>query len=265
MLQFQLAIRLLLVLVSFALPSAALGKQIKFVWNVYCPYTCKVERAGQPGYAMEVVQAIFKDSPYQVSFMFVDSWNRAMDQVKSGQFDAIVFSFHIEDVDKFFIYPEQHLAIEKGSSFMVLNDSRFQLSNVESLNQLNNIGVYKNTVWSDKKLSIWEKGNKDKFTYLHGGDVFERALKMLRMRRIDAWEDSQGLLNYNIYKGNISDVRIEQVLTQSTSEGGVLFSRKNAFAPEFATYFSQRMLVLRKSGEFDKILSKYGQINFYEH
>lgn len=256
--------QLLLIFFGVSYCSLATSKQINFVWNVYCPYTCQKEHAGKSGYAMEVIQAVFKNSPYQVDFKFVDSWNRAMNQVKLGHFDAIVFSFHVEDVDEYFIYPQQHLAVEKSNNFMVLIDSKVKLNSVASLNQFSNIGVYKNTVWTDKALGDWEKLNRSKFTYLHGGNVFDRALKMLRMKRIDAWEDSLGLLSYNIYKNNIVDVRIEQITTESTSKGGVLFSKKNAFSSEYAAFFSKRMLAIRKSGQFDKILAKYGQINFYK-
>ena len=252
---------MLLVLLCLVCSAKAVGKQINFVWNLYCPYTC-VEK-GVPGYAMEIVKTVYKGSKYKVNFKFVDSWNRAMNQVKSGKYDAIVFSFHVNDVDEYFVYPEQHLAIERGNSFMVLADNKVKLTDVTSLNYFSNIGVYKNTVWADDKLATWERMNRQKFTYLHGGNVFDRALKMLRMRRIDAWEDSWGLLSYNIYKNKIADVRIERILSDSTSDGGVLFSKKNAFSREYAVFFNDRVKAMRRSGQFDEILSKYGQTDFY--
>ena len=246
----------------FSATFSSVGKQIKFVWNAYCPYTCVSSEAGHHGYAMELVAAIFANSPYQIEYKFVDSWNRAMNMVKSGEADAIVFSFLGEHAEQNFVVPKQHLAIERGNGFIVLKSSHYQLTDINSLHQFNLIGVYKNTVWADKKLSEWERANRKKFTYLHGGGVFERALKMLRMNRIDAWEDSLGLLRYQVHKHNLVDVRIEKVMTDSVSEGGVLFSKKSAFAMEYAQFVSQGVLRLRRSGEFDAILAKYGQESF---
>lgn len=260
----SMLIRLFIILGLCFSTFSLFSKEIKFIWNVYCPYTCDKEQVGKVGYAMELVERVFNHSPYQVSYLRVASWNRAIDLVKSGSFDAIVFSFYTDDAQRDFILPAEPLAMQRGTSFIVLDNSEFRLTDVDSLNQLKRIGVYKNTIWSDREMIQWKRKHSDRFTYLHGDNVFERAMEMLRMQRIDAWEDALGLLSYRIYQYKITDMRIEQVINNSLANGGVMFSRKSSFAAEYAKYFSQGIIKLRELGVFNQVLAKYGQLDFYQ-
>ncbi len=234
------------------------AEKLNFIWNAYCPFTCESDKTGQSGYAMEVVKAIFDNSKYKVEYTYALSWNRAMSQVESGEKDAIVFSFHGVESDPLYIIPKQSLAWENKTTFAVRKSSQWRFQNVDSLKELKYIGVYKGTVWIDQDIAKFEQNNSSKFVYLHGDDIVKRAFNMLRRGRIDAWEDSQTLLNYHIYINNIKDLRIETLPKPHSSTGDLLFSRKNPKSTEYAAFFSAGMKQLRKSGKLKTILKKYG-------
>lgn len=237
---------------------SAIAKSLNFVWNAYCPFTCQAKSTGQPGYAMEVVQAIFDTSDYQVKYTYVLSWNRAMSQVENGEKDAIVFSFHNPESAHLYVIPKEPLAIDQSTSFAIKKDNPWRLKNVDSLKALKHIGVYKGTIWTDKSLSDFEMNNKGKFVYLHGDNIVGRAFDMLRRGRLDAWEDSDTLLNYHMFKNRVDDLRIERSPKETRFTGDVLFSAKNPDSAEFAAYFSVGLKRLRKSGQLEGILQTYG-------
>lgn len=247
----------LLVFLLF-LSSPIFAKPLHFVWNTYCPYTCVISKNGEKGYAMEVVEAIFVGSKYEVKFTYVLSWNRAMSQVQSGERDAIVFSFHRPQSDSKFIIPSEPLAIERNTSFVVRKKTHWVLNDISSLGKLKHIGVYKGTVWDDKQVADFELAHQHKFIYLHGDDIVSRAFNMLRRGRLDAWEDSETLLNYHLYKAKVNDLRIELLAKPRSSLGDVLFSVVNPKSPEYAAFFSAGIKKLRNSGKLADILKKYG-------
>jgi polar amino acid transport system substrate-binding protein len=234
------------------------AEKLNFIWNVYCPFTCESDKTGQPGYAMEVVKAIFDHSKYQVEYTYALSWNRAMGQVENGEKDAIVFSFHGAESDPLYVIPTQSLAWETNTTFAVRKTSKWRFQNVDSLKELKYIGVYKGTVWIDQDIAKFEQDNTKSFVYLHGDDIVKRAFNMLRRGRLDAWEDSQTLLKYHIYINAIKDLRIETLPKPHSSTGDLLFSRKNPKSQEYADFFSAGMKQLRKSGKLKTILKKYG-------
>lgn len=234
------------------------AEHLNFIWNAYCPFTCERDKTGQPGYAMEVVKAIFDNSKYKVEYTYALSWNRAMTQVENGEKDAIVFSFHGPESDHLYVIPKQSLAWENQTSFAVKKTSKWQFRDANSLKTLQYIGVYKGTVWIDKTIGKFEQDNINKFVYLAGDDIVKRAFDMLRRGRLDAWEDSQTLLNYHIYINGIEDLRIETLVKPHSSTGDLLFSGKNPKSKEYAAFFSAGMKQLRKSGKLKIILEKYG-------
>ncbi|MCJ8273587.1 MAG: transporter substrate-binding domain-containing protein [Psychrosphaera sp.] len=231
---------------------------MNFIWNAYCPFTCEKDKTGQTGYAMELVRAVFDNSKYQIEYTYALSWNRAMSQVENGEKDAIVFSFHGPESDHLYVIPKQSLAWENQTSFAVKKTSKWQFRDANSLKTLQYIGVYKGTVWIDKAIAKFEQDNTSKFVYLHGDDIVKRAFDMLRRGRLDAWEDSQTLLNYHIYSHGIEDLRIETLIKPYSSTGDLLFSGKNPKSKEYAAFFSAGIKQLRKSGKLKIILEKYG-------
>ncbi|MCP3921203.1 MAG: amino acid ABC transporter substrate-binding protein [Desulfobacterales bacterium] len=231
---------------------------IKFVWNSYCPYTCNPSSGETPGYAMEIVVEIFKNSKYKAVFSEIRSWNRAMNMVKNGDSDAIIFTFYPSNAEKLFIVPKEVMAIEKNICFAIRKDSQWKLKNVNSLKNLEQIGVYKDTIWLDKTFTAFEKKHTNKFNYLHGDNIIERAFKMLFNGRIDAWEDAETILKYQIHKRKIKNLRIEKYTLKTVSTGGTLFSKKNKKSKEYAMFLSAGIKKLRKSGKLEKIIKKYG-------
>lgn len=234
------------------------AKVLNFVWNSYCPYTCEDDKVGQPGFAKEIVKAVFDDSPYLVRYHYVLSWNRAMTQVKSGERDAIVFSFHETGSDHHFVIPSEPLMIESSTSVIVRKNNPWRFSDTSSLSKLKLIGVYKGTIWVDPKITQFEQNNPHKFVYLHGDNIVERAIDMVRRGRIDAWEDSEILLDYYMFRNKVTDMRIESLPKPQLQTGDLLFSRKNPKSPEYAAYFSKGIRQLRQSGQLQKILDRYG-------
>jgi polar amino acid transport system substrate-binding protein len=234
------------------------SEPLKFVWNAYCPYTCQVAKTGQPGYAMELVQSVFDNSKYKIEYTYVLSWNRAMQQVEKGEKDAIVFSYHNAKNAHKYVIPTQSLAINDNTSFAILKSNPWKFTSVESLDLLNHIGAYKGTVWSNKQISDFEMKQQHKFIYLHGDNIAERAFSMLRRGRLDAWEDSNTLLDYYVYSKKVNNIRIESIDNPQISTGDLLFSAKNSRSAEYAAFFSHRLQQIRKSGQLELILQKYG-------
>jgi ABC-type amino acid transport substrate-binding protein len=181
-----------------------------------------------------------------------------MSQVENGEKDAIVFSFHNSQSAHLFTIPEESLGKDDSTSFAVSNRNSWQLSNVESLHTLKHIGAYKGTIWSNKKVADFEQKQQHKFIYLHGDNIVERAFDMLRRGRLDAWEDSETLLNYYIYSKGITDLRIERLTNAKVVTGDILFSAKNPRSVEYAAFFSAGLKQMRKNGQLNVILKKYG-------
>lgn len=245
-------------IIGMVYQSNALATDYEFIWNPYCPYTCdaKLEN-GKEGVAIEIIRAVFKDSEHTVSFKRIDSWLRAKRLVKSGMSDGMAFTFYQHDkTENGYLTPETPMLMVKGIAYLSLPKNQMTPFRVTDVARFNAIGNYYGAVNSNRRLARYLAENPHKTIYVTGSNILKRVREMLDIGRIEIWLDSPDLLNYMVTK--YPQYAVSTSPTGNAEYAGMLFDESKPQSKALAKMMDEGIVKLRKSGELEKILARYG-------
>jgi len=238
--------------------STVRAEDYEFIWNPYCPYTCDAElENGKEGVAIDIVRAIFKETNHTVTFKRIDSWLRAKRLVKSGISDGMVFTFYQhEKSEEGYLTPKLPMLMVKGFAYLSFKKNQMPSFKTVDLGRFNAIGNYYGAVNSNSRLARYFSENPHKVIYVTGANILERVREMLTIGRIDIWIDSADLLHYLVTK--YPQFSVSESLAGNKEYGGMLFAPDKPRSKKLAAIMDNGIERLRKSGELEKILAKYG-------
>ncbi len=95
----------ILIFISFS----SYSKTLKIAYIDWCPQLCVGEKS--EGYIIDTVKIIFKDSEYKLEFEKFP-WSRAINNVRSGNYDALLSPAKKEAPD--LIYPDNEVGVQKN-------------------------------------------------------------------------------------------------------------------------------------------------------
>ena len=240
--QLTLIASLLTVMPSYAADTVSVSS---IEW---CPQLCT--EGNKPGYVMDTVNEIFRDSPYKLD-VHTYPWTRAINQVESGRSHALLSPAKNEAPSLKF--PEHEVGLQR-MCFFTKSDSSWNYDGPESLSNMK-IGIASDT--SIEELNNFIAKNAKQFDFLpYGENYIKTSLKKLEKNRIDTFVFT---LNSTKYKIN------ELSLSNEYRDAGCVSSAKiyMAFTPngnvdEVMKYFDKRMIELKESGKIGQIMSAYG-------
>ncbi len=234
------------------------AETIKVAAIDWCPQICPNHK--QPGYIVELVEEIFKDSQYQLSIKYYP-WSRAIKNVLQGSSDALLSPAKAEAPN--LRYPLFAVGSQR-MCFFTSADSDWLYRDINSLENLQ-IGIATDT--SIEELNSYVKANYQQFQFMpyHDRYVLQNARKVNK-NRIDTFLFTKNTTEYTLQQAQLAEKFRE---AGCVSEALIYM----AFSPaklnhkkitKMMAFFDKRMLELQKTDYFEQLMKNYGLENLFK-
>lgn len=108
------------------------------------------------GVAIELVEDVFKDSPYQLEFVPVSTWGRALEEVSQGRIDIILPPYLTEPRLKTYIFSNDPFLMDKTVLF-TRKGEKLDVHNVNDLKKYSGVAII-NDSFGDEFDNLAAKG-----------------------------------------------------------------------------------------------------------
>jgi polar amino acid transport system substrate-binding protein len=236
--------------------SMAQNKIIKLVSDPYPPYV--MDEGDNKGYITEMAIKIFQNAGYQAEYINVP-FKRAIAGLEDGKYDGLLA---VSPGRANFVYPDIGFGTLQ-TSFFVPKDSNWQYKGVESLSSVT-FGVVDGYEYDGSKngiINTYVAKNKDNSKLIqptHGSDALLQNAKKLDVGRIGTLAEDTAVFWYTVKKAGLADKFKVAGNLSEPQKVTVGFNLKNPRAKELAKVLSDGVKKLKESGDYDKILIKYG-------
>ncbi len=236
--------------------STTFGDTITLVTDEYCPFNCDT-KSEMPGFIIEFANIIFTRAGHKIECIEMP-WARSILSTRAGKYNAIVGSY-IEDAPDF-IFPENEQGISR-MAFFVKKGVSWRFTGIKSLQGIR-IGVVLSYSYGDILDKYLKKHQNDdmKIQWVVGdmGNPLKQNTKKLLYGRIGTFIEEFKVFGMFAKKHGVTD-QIE--FAGYPDEGHnmyIAFSPKLLSSKKYAKILSDGMVALRRSGELEKIMNKYG-------
>jgi ABC-type amino acid transport substrate-binding protein len=234
------------------LVQTAHAETIKVAAIDWCPQICINEE--KSGYTVDLIKKIFQGSKYTLD-IDIFPWTRAIKYVSDGSYDALLAPAKKEAPH--LIFPEFPVGYQRMCFFVDAN-STWRYNNKQSLKGMQ-IGIATDT--SIEELNEYIKKHPEQFQYqpYHERYVAQNAKKVLK-KRIDAFLFTKNTTLYELKNDNLHN-KIKNAGCVSEAEIFLAFTpvkQIKQHITEMISYFNNRMEILIKAGEINKLHQKYG-------
>lgn len=245
-----------LLLSILLLPLNSQGEVVRFTSIDYCPFTCNpLTEDGKEGIMTDVVRAAFEEAGFTLEIEIMP-YVRAVRAVEEGKFDGIMV------VGKYWapelIYPELPTLTQR-MMFMVKPEHPWRYRGYDSLSEVS-VAVIKGFDYADDDINGYIKNNRESenIVMLHGNNTTQRGLRLLTIDRVDTYIEGEHTALYHIDKYDLKDEFIVAGFSARPFEDFTGFSPRSARAKEYAELLNQKIIQLKRSGELDEMLKRYG-------
>ncbi|KAB8033359.1 substrate-binding periplasmic protein [Fluviispira multicolorata] len=217
----------------------------------WCPYMCDENAIKQKGLFRDITESIFNSQNYEVKFEFMP-WARTLKRGEKGEIDAILAAFK-EGREKFIFHKIE--LIQSLQSFVVLKETNWKFKNFNSLKDIH-LGLILGYIYGGNIDQI--KNNAKKISEIGGENGLEKNLMKLKNKEIDAVLDENHVLQYYIKK---LDLSTSMKFTGNIGKRAGLYIGFPKVLPnsqKLADTVDKGLTKMKKSGEYQKILKKYG-------
>ena len=242
-----LILSIYMLLLATPVPSA----EISIVADEWQPYCGKAESTS-PGYGIEIAKQVFEAAGHTFKYLNLP-WTRAIKDTRVGKYNAIIGAYKEEAPD--FIFPEEEFGVSRYA-FYAKRGSLWTYIGIESL-QSKNIGLIKGYSYGEELNAYFEE-NAQRVQYAYGDDPLYQNIKKLLAGRFDALITGESVMIYKIKEMGVVGQVINVGVTNISGNLYIAFSPNNDKPVEYAEVFSKGIRNLKKSGELDNILNRYG-------
>jgi len=245
-------VKILIFILFFFMLSKA--EVITFSADEYCPYNC-TPGSENPGYLIEIAQAIFTKYNYEVKYVLESSFEASIQKTRSGEYDAILSVLKVDVPD--FIFPTHEQAVV-DNVFYIRENFDWKYTGLESLKKvrLGHITGYSYFKEFDEYIESIDK-DSDYVQHVSGPSAFLYNLKKLQYEQIDVIIEDRYVIEYYYKQSNKKN---------PFKIGGRLFERDLfiGFSPnsknskKYAEILSKGMQRIKEDGTLDALLLKYG-------
>lgn len=217
----------------------------------WCPQICP--KSPSKGYIIDIVEDLFKDSPYKLKFHFAP-WSRVIQMTRSGKAIALLSPAKAEAPD--LIYPNMEVGSQRMCFFTGVN-TEWSYDGIASLKG-RLTGVARDT--SLPGLNDYINLHKEEFhVQPYSPTYLENSLQMLDSGRLDSFLFTQNTARYEISKMG----RNEDYKTVGCLEKEKVYM---AFSParhltqkvnEVLDFFDERMSNYLSQNRHHKLMTKY--------
>ncbi len=253
-------LRLLAPVVALTLLSSPIRAQELIVQaDHWCPYNCQPGTA-DPGYAIEMLQAVFEHNGRKIKYELVP-WDRALMQAREGDADAAIAATKLQ-AEKYGLLIGRETVGYSGDCLYVAASNRQNFSNANDLNALEAVAIVSGYTYRGD-LGAWlaRPENKRKILVQRGEKPAEINARNLAMGRLDGVIENSRVMGQIIFKLGLKDQFVATECQQQTPVY-IAFGPKLANAQQIVKEFDDGVDKLRKSKQLAKILAKYGQTDW---
>jgi polar amino acid transport system substrate-binding protein len=234
-----------------------LAKEVlTFGYTEACPLMCPNQK--DKGFTTEITKTVLEKSGYTVKFESLP-WSRAVDFANKGTLSGLICTGQEES--PLLIYPKLEEGIQNDCFYGAYSD-KWKPNDLTSFINRKTI-IFKGWVYEQKyKDKLGEKIYFKTFKEfsLEGG-YFKRAIKMVQRGRAHAFWSDENMFKYFL-KQNQSIKEANIVKKLGCIKRQKLYLGMSPKFPKLAKKvnrdFDKGMREIRKSGELDKIMAKYG-------
>jgi polar amino acid transport system substrate-binding protein len=212
---------------------------------------------GRNGFMVDMAVAALAQSGYEVKYKDMP-WSRALEDTEKGKTDGAVGIYYSDALHRKFIVPTEEMGISINK-FFVRGDSAWTYTGTRSLKQLR-LGVIDDYDYGEINDYIHEQRTTESnsIDVVFGDNALEKNIKKLLLGRIDATIEDQIVISFVSSRMGVADQIKEAGTCPPANKVGIAFSPENPLSTEYARALSEGIVQLRKSGELQKILDKYG-------
>jgi len=251
----QFLIRSILI-VSICLNSYSHADDVIIVKTIFCPMSCNPKTDQLEGYLVEIAKAAFKGTKHNLIFKEVDTWSRALVMVQDARVDGMIPSLStVAEAEGTILMPEEFIS-NTADICMIKKGNPWRFKNIKSLDSVGMLGVISGGDYGEE-INLWMKNNPKKMTWLGSDHVYERALKMIKLGRIDVFPESKEVLYYTRHKLGFDTDLVEGGETFKYASF-IGFGKQSKKAIEYNKIVTDYVRKIRHSGELDELFIKYG-------
>ena len=241
-----------------ASPFNATAKTISIVADLWPPFN------GNPysdfeGYMVDITRAVFEAKGFEVRYIILP-WTRAVSGTRSGIYTGIIGASKNDAKD--FVFPQEELA-RNVLAFYVLKGNPWRFKGIDSIKniKLGTIAGYDYRSW----LNEYIQKNSDissRVQIVSGKRPLQRNIRKLLAGRIDVIVDNEAAIRWGAEgMGVLGDVQVAGY-GEEPSYCYIAFSPSLPESESYAELLSQGIVELRENGNLQKILDKYGLIDW---
>ncbi len=233
---------------------AVAGEKIILAADDWCPYNCTPNSA-RPGYAVEIAKAIYEPLGYHIDYVQA-SWPEALDKVNKGVYTAAIGSEPDELPSG--VFPKETIGYVNNIVLQRKEDVTI-VNSVEAIKD-KRVGIMKGYDFTGDPIGdyvVSHVGNGLIREY-ESEDGALTLVKILKNNELDVVIDERTVLKYLSFQvSRISDFK-EGTQLSSNLPIYLGFSPNNPKSKKYAKIFDEGIKRLRKSGELELILLRYG-------
>ncbi len=222
--------------------------------DIWCPINCDTSDT-DIGIMVEIAQKVFEKAGHKVKYRIMP-WSRAIHEARTGEINGIIGAFKGDAPD--FIFPENELLSISSNSIFVKKENEWKFDKIGSLSSLK-LAVIRDYDYGEE-LNKCISENKNIYT-ISGMTPLERGIKMVFSGRVDAIVECAPVFWHTASKMGFADKFKSAGQVNSPENCFIAFSPKIAKSSFYAKTLSDGIASLISSGEYEKILKKYGLMN----
>lgn len=208
--------------------------------------------ADKPGYMIELARAVFEPAGHTVDYG-VMPWERAVNSVRSGDYDCVVGAYKEDAPD--FIFPEESWGDDE-THLWVTADSNWRYTGLDSLDG-KNIGLIGGYAYADD-FDAYTENHPGQVQFINANNALEQNIKKVIGGRIDTTAESPSVM-----RAKLKDLGMDGKLVSAgpLAEPVPMYIACSPATGNSETYtdlIDSGTRKLRESGELKTILDRYG-------
>jgi polar amino acid transport system substrate-binding protein len=219
----------------------------------WCPYNCE-PNTKQEGYLIDIARAVFEKAGHRVEYK-TTNWARAIADAKEGKINGVVGAVPDEVPD--FILTKEPLGSSQDH-FYVLPKNPWRYQNTSSLSTIK-LGVINGYAYNADILNFIKANKKSPMLHIASGEhALKNNINMVMQGRLDTLIENKDVYDMTINKMGVTNQLMDAGSSGAATPIYIAFSPIDPHSQEYADLLSVGIIELRKTGELQKILAKYG-------
>ncbi|WP_101759739.1 ABC transporter substrate-binding protein [Oceanicoccus sp. KOV_DT_Chl] len=245
-------------LLVLSIPSKA--DHITLVADRWYPYN-GIPESPKPGYIIEIANRVFSQAGHTVDYQIM-SWERALRLTREGKKNCVIGAYKSEAPD--FIFPSTHQGVDQ-TIFIKRKADPWLYNGIESLHTIR-FGVIGGYEYSDEITAYINQyqNNPQRISIARGKFPLEENMRALKNGEIGALLGSRTVINATIEKQQWLNQFVFAGEADVTSKIYLACSPANPKSHDYVAILDEGLKQLRKQGDLDKILAKYGLTDWIE-